>query len=147
MKIYIAADHGGFELKNKIYAILSAKGLDVTDMGPRSYDSTDDYPDYAIPAVKKVLEDPKNRGILICRNGVGVNIVADKFPGVRSVLSWDPKHAESAVEHDNTNVLALPADYINQDKALEIVTKWLKTDFSGAERHKRRLAKIEDIEK
>jgi len=124
--IYVASDHGGFELKNKILDMLKEN----------------DYPDYTIPCIKKVMENEKNRGIVICKNGVGASILANKFPGIRAALTWNPEHASSSRNDDNTNVLALPASYINQNEAWEITKTWLTTPFSNAERHVRRLNKI-----
>ena len=146
--IYIASDHGGFELKNKIVKFLKSKDIEVKDMGPPNHDPEDDYPDFVIPVVMNVLDDRENnRGILLCRNGVGVDMFANKFKGVRCALSWDPKHAKSSKIDDNTNMLALPADYLTEKDAFEIVETWIHESFGGAERHKRRLRKVADVER
>lgn len=143
--IYIASDHGGFELKNKIMAYLKSKQMDVIDMSPHEFKNDDDYPDYVIPTMQKVLENVANCAILICRNGVGANMLANKFKGIRAGLSWNAEHAKSSRNDDNTNVLSLPADYINEEEALDIVQAWLSTPFSNEERHIRRLNKFKNI--
>jgi ribose 5-phosphate isomerase B len=147
VKIYITSDHGGFELKTSIQKFLAVSGAPIVDAGPKEYDPEDDYPDMVIAAMKKVTKDPANRGIVVCRNGVGVSIVANKVKGIRAVLSWNPEHAASSRSHNDTNVLALPADYISQETALEIVSAWMGTEFEkNEERHNRRLQKIADFE-
>jgi RpiB/LacA/LacB family sugar-phosphate isomerase len=141
--IYIASDHGGFELKKKIINHLLEGKKEVEDMGPQHLDPEDDYPDFVIPLTKQMENDPESLGIVICRNGVGVSMCVNKFKHIRAALSWDPKHAASAKSDDNTNVLALPADYIGETTALEIVDTWLETRFSFAPKHIRRLKKVE----
>src|SRR3989344_5984779 len=110
--IYVSSDHGGLELKNKLVAYLTQKNVEVTDMGPFELDSDDDYPEYVLPVVEAVLGAKDNKGMLICRNGEGVSMLANKFKGVRAVLSWNSNHAKSSRNDDDTNILALPADYI-----------------------------------
>ncbi|KKU57053.1 MAG: hypothetical protein UX79_C0024G0002 [candidate division WWE3 bacterium GW2011_GWB1_47_11] len=139
--LYLAADHAGFELKNKIKKHLEESGIEVVDVGPFVFDPTDDYPDYVIPAMNRLRDDNAGGAILICRNGVGVSMLANKFDGVRAALSWSAAHAASSRTDDNTNVLTLPADYITEDVAKDVVGAWLSTDFSNEERHKRRLQK------
>lgn len=145
--LYISSDHGGYELKNTLVEFLKQQGADVTDLGPAAYMDGDDYPDYVVPMILKVLENPKNRGIVLCRNGVGVDMLANKFNGIRCALSFDPRHAASSRLDDDSNVLSIPADYVSVDKAKEIVTAWLNTEFSNEERHKRRLKKVAQLEK
>jgi len=145
--IYITSDHGGYNLKSKILELLKENGYTVVDVGPSQLIPEDDYPDYVIPCVKKVIENDKNKGIVICRNGVGAAILANKFPGIRAALSWSPAHSATARNDDNTNVLALPANHINPEDAWETVKAWLQTDFSNEERHIRRLTKISQHEK
>lgn len=144
--IYLAADHGGFKYKNKLKEHLDDTPYDYKDVGNLEYDKTDDYPDFAKKAVEGVLEDPeKNRGILLCKSGTGEIITANKFKGIRATLSWNVKHAKKSREHNNTNVLAIPADYISFKKTKNIVDEWLETKFSDKERHIRRLEKIKDL--
>lgn len=141
--IYITADHAGFELKNKLLAYLKKQGFEVSDEGPFELKLGDDYPDYIYPVMEKVQFDPESRAIVICKNGVGVSIYSNKFDGIRAALSWNEKHAISSRNDDNTNVLALPADYISEEEAYGIAEAWINTPFSEEERHKRRLQKIE----
>jgi ribose 5-phosphate isomerase B len=120
--------------------------LGIIDLGPKDYNPDDDYPNFAKLVAEKIQENPENMGIVICGNGVGISIAINKFKGVRAALSWEPKHAESTRTDDGANVLALPADYISKEKALEIVQTWLSTNFSGEDRHIRRLVQISEIE-
>jgi ribose 5-phosphate isomerase B len=145
MTVYIASDHGGFELKNFLIDELINQGYNIEDLGPKTYDPNDDYPDYAIKVAEAVSSTQHDDfGVVICRNGVGVSIVANKFKGVRCALSWNPEHARSARNDDNANVLALPADYINKETALQITIAFLNTPFSNEEKHTRRLNKYDN---
>jgi len=139
--IYISSDHAGFELKNKIVNHLEYQGVPCKDMGPYELHPEDDYPDYVKPLVDKVTVKTDNRGILLCRNGVGMCMAANKFKGIRAVLSWNAKHAASSRNDDNTNVLCLPTDYIFEEEALNTVDAWLKTPFGKEIRYTRRLKK------
>ncbi len=143
--IYIASDHGGFHLKSRILEQINEMGLDIKDMGPSKYDPEDDYPDFVVPLVKSVLEDNKNRGIVICKNGVGVSITANRFKGIRCGLSWNVNHIKTAREDDDINVLALPSEFVDTKQALEIIGEFLNTKFSSKDRHIRRLEKINQI--
>lgn len=148
--VLITSDHGGFELKNEIINLFEQTGLEYQDMGPTQFVKDDDYPDYVIPTMKRfqtLLNENKNpKAIVICKNGVGVSMLANKFAGIRCGLSWDEKHVESAVIDDNINVLALPANYIDTDKTLKIITTWLDTEFSKEPRHIRRLQKVQNFQ-
>ena len=144
--IYISSDHRGFDLKNYLVEKLTEKGYELTDLGPKDLDPNDDYPDYVKLAAQEVQKDDQNKGIVICKNGVGASITANKYKGIRAALSWDPKHAESSRNDDNSNVLSLPSGFITKEQALEITEKWLTTPFSNEERHFRRINKIKDIE-
>jgi ribose 5-phosphate isomerase B len=147
MKVYIASDHGGFELKEFLKKHFVEVGIEHVDMGPFELDPHDDYTDLAIPLAEKVSSDKEGMGILACRNGIGVCVVANKVKGIRAALSWSSFHAQSTRNDDNSNVLCLPADYIDNEKALEIVGTWLSTPFSGEDRHIRRINKIIKYEK
>lgn len=144
--IYLSSDHGGYNLKTKITDYLKQKNIEFTDLGPETYIKEDDYPDYIVPTMLEVQSNEENKGIVICRNGVGVNMLANKFKNIRATLSFTPEHAGSSRNDDNTNVLSLPADYISEQTAIEIVDKWLSTNFSDEERHKRRLEKVKEFE-
>ena len=145
--IYISSDHGGYGLKSYLVSELAKKGVVLTDIGPEKLDMEDDYPEFAALLAVKVTENPENKGILICRNGVGMSISANKYRGIRAALSWNPDHALSSRRDDDSNVLVLPADYISDEEALKIVDVWLNTPFKGEERFVRRLAKLAALEK
>ena len=145
MKIVLAGDHSGFALKKIIVEFLKKYDHQVIDVGPAEKVSDDDYPDYVKKAIPKILENSDNRGIFLCRNGVGVCIAGNKYKGIRAALSWNPKHAVSSRNDDDTNVLCLPVDYIDERKALEIVSAWLLSSFSNEPRHHRRVQKVGDI--
>jgi ribose 5-phosphate isomerase B len=147
MTIFIGADHRGFELKEKLKQFLVNKGYTVFDKGNDHYDQNDDYPDFAAAVAKEVGEDPDNRrGILICGSGVGIDVVANKFYRIRSVLANNPDQAFSSRNDVDTNVLCLAADFLDEEAAKKILSVWLQTSFSKEERHKRRLRKIGEIE-
>ena len=145
--IYLGADHRGYNLKEALKIYLQELNYVWEDLGAKELSPDDDYPDYAIEVAKKVSEDPENnRGILICGSGVGVDIVANKTKNIRSALCFDVKQAQMSRNDDNANILSLPADYISEDLAKEIVKIWLETPFSGLEHHARRIEKIKKIE-
>lgn len=144
--IYLGADHRGFELKEVLKKRLIDEGLEVTDLGNDHLDPNDDYVDYATQVAHAVTELPENAGILLCGSGVGVDIAANKIDGVRCALVDDVSRAIQSREHEDANVLALPADKLESDLAFDIVKAFLDTEFSGDERHERRLEKLEEIE-
>ena len=145
--IYLAADHRGFRLKESLKALLLAEGHAVEDVGALALDSGDDYPDFAAAAAKKIAAGPaKHKGILLCGSGHGVDIVANKFKGVRAALCWNADVARQSRAHDDANVLVFAADWLDENNAKEIVRVWLATPFSGEERHRRRLEKINQVE-
>ena len=148
--IYLGTDHRGFKLKEKIKEWLSEWGHEFEDLGNTVYDKDDDYPDFASAVARKVAENPgENRGILSCGSGVGMDVVANKFKGVRSALVWSDE--EELVKHsrldDGTNILSLPAEYLTEEQAKNIVKLWLKTSDPSEPRHLRRIQKITDLEK
>lgn len=147
MIIYLGADHRGFNLKEKLKDFLHNQGYEIDDLGAKSYDKSDDYPDFATPASEKISSEPdRDRAILICGSGVGMDVVANKFEGVRSVLAISPDQVYGARHDDNANVLSLAADFITEEDALKIVGIFLATPFSGEERYKKRLDKISKLE-
>lgn len=145
MKVYIGSDHGGYKYKELIKKYLAAQGIDCRDVGPFTYNPADDYPDYAFAVAQKVVRD-NARGILICRNGIGVSIVANKVKGIRAVSTAEVAIARTARADDNTNILCLGQDFVSPSQAKKIVAAWLATRFSGQSRHQRRLRKISKIE-
>ncbi|MEK7635686.1 MAG: RpiB/LacA/LacB family sugar-phosphate isomerase [Patescibacteria group bacterium] len=147
MLIYIGADHRGFNLKESLKKFLKDSGYEVIDVGNDHYDKDDDYPDFAALAARAVSQDSINRrGVLICGSGSGMNIIANKFNGVRSVLASSLEQAKLSRNDGDSNVLSLSASFLNEEQAKEILDIWLKTPFSEEDRHKRRLAKISEIE-
>lgn len=145
MKIAIACDHGGLNLKNAVKKYLVDNGYEVKDFGTDSTASCD-YPDYALPAAEAVANGDCERGIVICSTGIGVSIVANKVPGVRCAHCHDSYCAEFTRLHNNSNVLALGEKVVGVGYALKIVETFLKTEFEGG-RHQRRVDKITEIEK
>jgi len=147
MLIYIGADHKGFQLKETLKKFLKEQGYEVIDVGNDHYDENDDYPDFAKLVARAVSQDPLNRrGILICGSGIGMDIVANKFKGVRSALVSNPDQAYLSRNDDDTNILSLAADFLNEEQTKKILTTWLATPFSNKEHHKRRLEKIRQLE-
>jgi ribose 5-phosphate isomerase B len=146
MVIAIAADHGGFHLKTLLVEFLKKLGHEVMDLGTNS-EKPVDYPDFARAVAEGILSKKAERGILICGSGVGACVAANKFPGIRAAICHDTFSAHQGVEDDNINVLCLGARVIGPELAKEIVRIWLSASFSGAERHRRRLTKIGEIEK
>jgi len=147
MIIYIGADHRGFNHKGAIKKYLADLGYTVADMGNNRLDETDDYPDFALRVAEKIsLEGDGAKGILICGSGAGVDIVANKFPHVRSALVSNTEQAMDTRSDDDTNVLSLAADYVPVEDAKKIVSVWIGTKFSGGEKYSRRLKKIEQLE-
>ncbi len=145
MKVYIDADHNGFDLKNQLISYLRRTGYDVTDVGIQAFSPRDDFPEAAQRVAMAVLgsDDPKARGILICASGQGVCIGANRFKGIRASLCWDNRGAKAARNDDDCNVLCLPGKSIPYEKARTITHTWLITPFAGAVRFKRRIAQLD----
>ncbi len=146
MKIALACDHGGLTLKNEIAKYLSVGGYEVADFGTTTYDSCD-YPDYALKAAEAVAEGKCDRGVFVCTTGIGISIAANKVPGIRCALCTDPYCARMTREHNNANVLALGGGVVGVNLALDIVRVFLDTPFSEEEKHRRRIEKINAIER
>ena len=145
MQIGLACDHGGFELKEELKAFLRSIDLEPIDMGTFTEDSVD-YPDFGVLVAEKVSRGELERGILICGTGIGMSIIANKFPRVRAALVNDLYSSRCSREHNDSNILVIGGRIVGKDLAKEIVKVWLDTPFAG-ERHKRRLEKIEALEK
>jgi ribose 5-phosphate isomerase B len=143
--VYIAADHRGFDLKNKLFKRLTDEGYKITDLGNDHFDSNDDYPDFARKVAMAVLNDSENRGILLCGSGVGMDITANKFEGIRAALVSNEKIASQARKDDDVNIISLSADILDEDLALRIIKIFLETPFDKKENHLRRIEKIEEI--
>ncbi|MBD5583518.1 MAG: ribose 5-phosphate isomerase B [Clostridia bacterium] len=145
MKIALACDHGGLNLKGKISAHLRERGYEVVDFGTYTADSCD-YPDFALPAAEAVASGKCEKGVIVCSTGIGVSIVANKVPGVRCAHCHDSYCAEFTRLHNDSNVLALGEKVVGEGYALKIVDTFLDTEFEGG-RHQRRVDKITAIEK
>ena len=143
MKIALGSDHGGFEVKESVRRQLEARGVEVQDFGTHSRDSVD-YPDYAREVATRVSEGEVDQGVLVCTTGLGMSMAANKYPRVRAALCMTPEMASKAREHNNANVLVLGGALTTGEAAAEIVTRWMETPFSGAERHARRVRKISE---
>lgn len=145
--IYLAADHGGYKLKEHLKKFLASEKYDFIDVGAKTLKKDDDYPDYAVKAAKEVAKNPiSNVAIMICRSGQGVCIVANKFSGVRAALVWNTQEAKMSRTDDMTNVLCLPSDYISPHMAENVVDAWLETPYSSEVRHMRRVKKINELD-
>lgn len=145
-KVYLATDHGGFELKEELKVNLKDKGYEVVDVGNKVKDPKDDYPDFVLPLAKQVAQEGSSFGIVMGRSGNGEQIAANKVKGIRAALCMNAKMAEMARKDNNANILTLGADYIDVETAERVVDAFLSTDFSEEERHKRRLKKIKNHE-
>lgn len=146
MKIFIGADHGGFELKEKIKDFLVKNKFETEDSGSIVYDKTDDYPDLTINLAQKVTATPGSKGIMICGSGVGACVAANKIKGIRACVCHDTYSAHQGVEHDNMNVLCLGGRIVGYELAFEIVGAFVRAEFSNEERHIRRLEKVLKLE-
>ena len=145
MKIAIGCDHGALDMKNKVVAHLQKKGFEVLDFGTHTKDSCD-YPDFCGAAAKAVAAGECEKGIVLCTTGIGASIVANKVDGVRCALLHETWSAKMTRLHNDTNVMALGAGVVGEHLALEIVDTWLGTEFSGDERHQRRIDKVMALE-
>jgi ribose 5-phosphate isomerase B len=145
MRIAVGSDHRGFNLRTKILELLTSLGQEVVDVGTRDREESVDYPDVAATVAQKVSNGEVDRGILICGTGLGMSIVANKFPGVRAAPCHDDLTAEMSRRHNDLNVLCLSGDMLGERLVDRLVEIWLKTDFEGG-RHARRVQKIADLE-
>lgn len=149
MKIFIGSDHGGFHLKEKIFAYLSKHGYDAEDVGDRVLNPDDDFPEFAQMAAVKVIgsTDKDPRGILICTGGQGMAMAANRFRGIRAAVIWDAFEAKECRNDNDSNILCLPARILDNDDQVwqGIIETWLNTPFAGATRYKRRNAQIDEF--
>ena len=147
MKIFIGADHNGYELKEKISAYLRDRGYKVLDKGNTHMDPTDDFPQYGAQVASEVLANENSIGILICGSGQGVCIAANRFNGIRAALAWDAAEARAARNDDDANILCLPARELGDfSQAQSIIDTFLDTPFAGAERYKRRIKQLDTLQ-
>ena len=146
MRIAIGADHGGFPLNERVIEELCSGGHEITDFGTHDGSQPDDYPDYALKVGRAVQSAAVELGILVCGSGVGASVAANKLQGVRAALCGDTYSAHQSREHDDCNVLCLGARVTGTELALDIVRSFVAATFTRADRHRRRLGKIAEIE-
>jgi ribose 5-phosphate isomerase B len=146
VRVAIAADHAGFELKNVLGGEIRQLGYEVIDLGAHQYQADDDYPDYAEAAAKAVAQGEVERAVLICGSGVGASIAANKVKGVRAGLCHDTYSAHQGIEHDDMNILVLGSRIVGSALAEDLVKTFLAARFSGEARHKRRLQKVQALD-
>jgi ribose 5-phosphate isomerase B len=147
MIVAFGCDHAGFPLKSRLFDAIADGGHEVLDCGARELIPDDDYPDYARAVGDALMAGRADRGVIVCGSGVGVAVAACKIPGVRAAMCHDTYSAHQGVEHDAMNVLTLGARVVGPELAAELVQAFLGATFSGAERHRRRLAKVEALER
>ncbi len=146
MKVFLGADHRGYDLKNQVREHLQHQGYDIHDLGSLSKYDHDDYPRYAYAVATDVLgEEDAAFGVLVCGSGQGMAMAANKVRGIRAALVWSPSEARASRHDDDANILVLPADFIDQDTAMAVTDDFLQEKFSGEERHQRRLMQIEQL--
>jgi ribose 5-phosphate isomerase B len=141
-QIFVGADHAGFELKQKLVAELKRLGYDPVDVGPKTLDPQDDYPDYGKPVAQAVSNGTVRRGVLTCGTGLGMSYVANRYPHVRAAMVWNPEIAELSRKHNDANILVLPARCMSEAESVETLRRFLDTPFEGG-RHQRRVEKID----
>lgn len=146
MRVGIATDHGGFGLKEELVARLRGGGYEVLDFGAHNLNAGDDYPDYVVPLAQAVVAGTVDRGVAICGSGVGASVCANKIHGARACLIHDHFSARQGVEDDHMNILCMGGRTVGPEVAWDLVQTYLVTEYSQAERHLRRLAKVASVE-
>jgi len=145
MKVIIGADHRGFTLKEELAKYLQGLGYEVVDVGAREYAPDDDYLDFALAGVQEFRKNEESRLVLLCGSGHGVEMVANRFSGVRAIMGFNTEVVQQGRQHEDANALVIPADFASEEEAKERVRVFLETEFSGEERHQRRLQKLAEI--
>jgi ribose 5-phosphate isomerase B len=147
MKIYVGADHNGFELKARLTSVLKRAGFEVADEGDKQLNPGDDFPQFAERVVRalQIDGDPDSKGILICSSGQGMCMAANRFKGIRAGIAWIAPEARALRNDDDSNILCLPARYITEDEAVNLTEIWLATPFAGALRFKRRIGELDNL--
>jgi ribose 5-phosphate isomerase B len=145
MKIFLGADHAGFDLKTALREHLHHAGYEIEDVGAKSLDEDDDYPLFAYQVATKVLGEEEGLGILMCGSGQGMSIAANRLNGIRAALAWNVESAKASKEDDNSNILVLPARFITQEEAFKMVDAWLEAKFKSDPKYHRRLDELGDI--
>jgi ribose 5-phosphate isomerase B len=147
VRVYLGSDHAGFELKSHLLSHVASLGHEAVDVGPHAYQAEDDYPPYCVATGLAVLDDPGSLGVVIGGSGNGEQIAANKVPGIRAALAWSVETARLGRLHNDAQVVASGARMHTPDEAAEFVTAFLATDFSGEERHARRIHLLDDYER
>src|SRR5271157_4037527 len=147
MRVGLAADHGGFELKEKMLEELRGAGYEIVDFGAREYQAQDDYPDFVVPLARAVAQGEVDRGLAICGSGVGASVAANKIRGVRAALITDAYSAHQGVEDDDMNIMCLGGRVTCYALAWDLIQTFLKSRYKGAERFQRRLDKVAALER
>jgi ribose 5-phosphate isomerase B len=145
MKIFIGADHNGYELKEKLEEYLKSQGYEVIDKGDTSLRPDDDFPIYAAKVASEVLANSGSRGILLCGSGQGICMAANRYKGIRASLVWDQDEAYSSRNDDDANILCLPARKLSFEQSKSLVETWLETPFAGAARFVRRIKQMDEL--
>lgn len=146
MKVFLGADHGGWEYKNQIREHLVHKGYEVDDVGAATLEPDDDFPQYAFAVATKVLgEEGDPRGILVCGSGIGMSIAANRIRGIRAAVVWSPELARETRQDNNSNVLCLAERFNDIDTVLAIVDSWLEEPYAGKERYQHRIDQVEEL--
>lgn len=147
MKVFLGADHAGFELKTILSEHLVHAGFEAIDLGAKTLDEEDDYPRYAYAVASRILgeEDGAALGILICGSGQGMSMAANRVNGVRAALAWSEESAKAAREDDDANVLVLPSRFVDTDTAIAAVKAWIKAEFNSNPKYQRRLDELEQL--
>lgn len=145
MKLFIGADHNGFELKQQLIQYLKSKGHEVVDKGDQDLNPEDDFPMYAAKVANEVLADNNSFGIVLCGSGQGVCMAANRYKGIRASLIWDEDEAHSSRNDDDANVICLPAKKLTLEKAKQLLDTWLETPFAGAARYSRRIKQLDEL--
>jgi ribose 5-phosphate isomerase B len=146
VRVYLGSDHAGYELKVHLASYLPTQGFEVVDVGPHVFDPDDDYPVFCFHVGTRVVADPGSLGVVIGGSGNGEQIAANKVPGVRAALAWNPETARLCREHNDANVVGIGARQHPLDEATKIVVSFLATPFSGNVRHARRITQVADYE-
>lgn len=147
MTIYLGADHGGYELKEKVKEWLTEWGYQFEDLGAHQLNPADDYPEFSFKVAEKVAQTPESLGVLLCRSGAGVSIAANKVKGIRATTGYSVDQIKFDRDHDNVNVLTLAGNWVGEAAAKDILQAYLATPYPGEERHQRRLDQIASYEK
>ena len=148
MKILLASDHAGYELKNKIVTFLKDEGFEVEDMGAHTFMQDDNYPEIMVPTAMRVLQDPENtKAIIFGKSGQGEAMVSNRFPGIRAAVYYgqNPEIIRLSREHNDANILSIGAGFVTEDEAKVAIQLWISTPFSGDERHVKRIDQMDNI--